>query len=177
MVQPYLNQRGEQALQNTLNKFHDDKQNGKITKSEQGYLAYLLRVNAGQETTQDKERQLKEQDEQHRKEKEAQEQALKKAFIKERDAKLQAFFATLQEDEIEYMLPDFEASEIFASKIKTWLVVYNLYQQEGIKGDPALQDCFNEFIIDRYLGKMLNDFTAWKKKQYTDLLGSFNTKK
>jgi plasmid replication initiation protein len=54
MVQPYLNQRGEQALQNTLNKFYDDKQNGKITKSEQGYLAYLLRVNAGQETTQEK---------------------------------------------------------------------------------------------------------------------------
>lgn len=163
MVQPYLDQRGEQALRNTLNKFHQDKQAGKITKSEQGYLAYLLRVNAGQETLQDKERQLKEEDKQRKKEKEAKEQALKAAFLKERDAKLQEFFDSLQEGEIEYMLPDFEASEIFATKIKTWLVVHHLYQQQGIKGDPALQDCFNEFIIDRYLDETLNDFTAWKK--------------
>ncbi len=169
MVQPYLDQRGEQALIKTLNKFHDDKQNGKITKSEQGYLAYLLRVNAGQETLQDKERQLKEQDEQRRQEKEVQEQALKEAFNKERDARLQAFFATLQEDEIEYMLPDFEASEIFATKIKTWLVVHHLYQKEGINGDSALQDCFNEFIIDRYLDSSshLNDFAKWKEKNKT----------
>ena len=164
MVQPYLDQRGEQALQYTLNKFHDDKQNGKITKSEQGYLAYLLRVNAGQETTQDKERQLKEQNEQQLKEKAAQEQALKAAFAKKREAALKAFFATLQEDELEYMMPDFEASEIFATKIKTWLVVYNLYQQQGIKGDAALQECFNEFIIDRYLDTTLNHFPQWKEK-------------
>ena len=31
MVKPYLDQRGEQALQNTLNKFNNDKAKGKIT--------------------------------------------------------------------------------------------------------------------------------------------------
>jgi plasmid replication initiation protein len=52
MVKPYLEQRGEQALQNTLNKFNEDKAKGKVTKNEQGYLAALLRANAGQETIQ-----------------------------------------------------------------------------------------------------------------------------
>jgi hypothetical protein len=163
MVQPYLNQRGEQALQNTLNKFHDDKENGKITKSEQGYLAYLLRVNAGQETTQDKERQQKAHNEKQLKEKEFKEQALKAQFTKEREQAIVNFFETVSDDEREYMLLDFEASALFATKIKTWLVVYNLYKQEGVK-DLALKNCFNEFIIDKYLDKILNNFPQWKEK-------------
>jgi hypothetical protein len=169
MVQPYLDQRGEQSIQDTLNKFHNDKQNGKITKSEQGYLAYLLRVNAGQETTQDKERQLKAQNEKQLKEKEAKEQVLKTAFSKERDTTLKDFFDNLQEGEMEYILLDFEASEIFATKIKTWLVVYNLYKQEGVK-DQALKHCLDEFIIDQYLDKILNHFPQWKEKS-ADLKG------
>lgn len=164
MVQPYLDQRGEQALQNTLNKFHQDKQAGKITKSEQGYLAYLLRVNAGQETAQDKERQLKEHDKQRRQEKEAKEQALKEAFTQERNAKLQAFFDTLQEDEIEYMLPDFEASDIFKRHIKPLLVLHHLYQQSGLQDDD-IKMYFNVFVIDRYIDKTLNDFELWKEQK------------
>jgi hypothetical protein len=61
------------------------------------------------------------------------------------------------------MLLDFEASALFATKIKTWLVVYNLYKQEGVK-DLALKNCFNEFIIDKYLDKILNNFPQWKEK-------------
>ena len=164
MVQPYLDQRGEQSLRNTLNKFHQDKATSKITKSEQGYLAYLLRVNAGQETAQDKERQLKEQDKQRRKEKEAQEQALKAAFIQERNAELKAFFDTLQKDEIEYMLPDFEASEIFKQHIKPLLVLHDLYQHSGLQDDD-IKMYFNIFIVDRYLDKTLNNFEQWKEKK------------
>ncbi len=163
MVQPYLDQRGEQALVKTLNKFHDDKQNGKITKSEQGYLAYLLRVNAGQETTQDKEHQQKQQNEKQLKEKAAQEQALKVHFEQERETALNAFFETVSDEEHDYITLDFEASTLFGAHIKTSPVLFDLYQNYGME-DHAIKNCFNAFIIDKYLDKMLNDFPQWKEK-------------
>ena len=167
MVQPYLDQRGEQALQYTLNKFHDDKENGKITKSEQGYLAYLLRVNAGQETTQDKERQQKEVNEKRLKEKEAQEQALKEQFTQARETALAHFFDTVGDEEREYMLLDFEASALFKEQIKARPMFFSLYNTPEGMNDRDIRYWFNSFIIDKYLETTLNDFSAWKKKNAT----------
>ena len=164
MVQPYLDQRGEQALHNTLNKFYDDKENGKITKSEQGYLAYLLRVNAGQETTQDKERGQKAQNKKRLKEKEAQEKALKAQFTQEREQELNNFFDTVGDEEREYMIADFEASALFKQHIKSLMVLFDLYQTSGME-DPGIKNYFNVFIIDKYLDKTLNDFAKWKEKK------------
>lgn len=163
MVQPYLEQRSEQALCNTLNRFKQDKASGKITKSEQGYLAYLLRVNAGQETTQDKERKQKELNKNQLKEKEVQEKALKATFRKEREQALNGFFTTLQDEELEYIIIDFEASELFEVQIKSWLVLFDLYRRDGIK-DSSVKNCFNSFIVDHYLDKTLNNFPQWKEK-------------
>jgi len=163
-VKPYFDQRGEQALQNTLNKFNDDKAKGKVTKSEQGYLAYLLRVNAGQETTQDKEHKQKEKNKAQLKEKEAQEQVLKEVFIKERKKALNGFFDTLEEGELEYIIIDFEASELFEKHIKSWLVLFDLYKTPHGMEDPDIKNCFNAFIIERHLDERLNSFVRWKKK-------------
>jgi hypothetical protein len=167
-VKPYLEQRGEQALQNTLNKFNDDKAKGKITKSEQGYLAYLLRVNAGQETIQDKEHQQKEHQQKEHNKKRLQEQAveekiLKDVFTKEREAALNSFFTTLADEEQEYIIADFEASELFARHIKSLLVLFDLYNSYGME-DPDIKNYFNHFIIDQYLDKTLNNFIQWKEK-------------
>jgi plasmid replication initiation protein len=163
MIKPYLDQRGEQALQNTLNKFHDDKENGKITKSEQGYLAYLLRVNAGQETTQEKERQQTKQNQQLLKEKAAQEQALKIQFEQERDTVLNTFFASVPDEELEYIIANFETSELFKIHINASLVLSDMYKTQGME-DQAIKNCFNAFIIDQYLDSILNDFAKWKEK-------------
>ncbi|HHL19788.1 MAG TPA: RepB family plasmid replication initiator protein, partial [Thiothrix sp.] len=168
-VQPYLEQRGEQALQNTLKKFHEDKEKGKITKSEQGYLAYLLRVNAGQKTIQDKERTLKEKNNTEQKEKEAKEQALKEAFNQEREAALNGFFDTLEDGEVDYIILDFEASELFEKHIKSWMMLFMLYNNSrdlAMKDrDPDIRNCFHAFVIERHLDKVLNDFEAWKVKK------------
>ena len=161
MVQPYLDQRGEQAIKNTLNKFYDDKEAGKITKSEQGYLAYLLRVNAGQETTQDKERQQKKQNEKQLKEKAAQEQALKAQFEQERDDALNAFFDGLIEDEIDYIKIDFEASELFKKRIEGDILLNDMYKN-GID-DYELKRYFHSFIVENHLDKTLNNFPKWKE--------------
>ena len=166
MVKPYLDQRGEQALQNTLNKFHYDKENGKISKSEQGYLAYLLRVNAGQETAQDKERQQKEVNQQQREQQQAEEKRLKEQFHQQREAELKAFFASVPDEELEYIIAAFEESELFKRHIKAMLVLFDLYQTFGMK-DPDIIKYFNIFIIDQYLDKTLNDFEQWKEKQHT----------
>ncbi len=166
-VQPYLKQRGEQALQNTLNKFNADKAKGKITKSEQGYLAYLLRVNAGQETLQDQECEQKEKNKAQHKEKEAQEQALKVAFIKEKEAALKGFFDTLEEGELDYIILDFEASALFEKYIKSSLILYTLYNMpEGVgMNDPDIKNVFHAFVIDRHLDATLNNFATWKEKK------------
>jgi plasmid replication initiation protein len=164
-VKPYLEIRGTHALQNTLNKFNDDKTKGKITKSEQGYLAYLLRANAGQETKQDREREQTEINKQRQKEKEAKEKAFKEAFITERETALSDFFVSLQEGELEYILVDFEASEIFEQRITSWQMlvdIYNSSKEVGLK-DRDIKKAFHTFIIDQHLDKRLNNFSRWKE--------------
>lgn len=127
-------------------------------------------MNAGQETTQDKERQLKEKDKAQRKEKEAQEQALQKAFSKEREAALNNFFATLEEGELEYVILDFEASEIFEKHIKSWPMLFNVYNSDTSVGmkDPDIKNYFHAFIVDRHLDKALNSFVEWKASKEED---------
>jgi plasmid replication initiation protein len=165
-VKPYLEQRGEQALQYTLNKFNDDKAKGKITKSEQGYLAYLLRVNAGQETTQDQEREQKAKNKECIKEKKAQEQALEAAYIEERNLALKGFFDTLEEGELEYIILAFEASKLFEERIKSWPMLFTLYNMpDGVgMNDPDVKNYFHAFVIDQHLDKVLNNFAKWKEK-------------
>jgi hypothetical protein len=131
----------------------------------QGYLAYLLRVNAGQETSQDKERQQKEKNQAHAKEKEVQEQALKAAFMKQREAALKGFFDTLEEGELDYIILEFEASELFEKRIKSWLMLFNLYKNPHGMDDPDIKNCFHTFIIDQHLDKTLNNFAKWKEKE------------
>lgn len=166
MVQSYLNQRGEQALQNTLNKFNENKEKGKIMKSEQGYLAYLLRVNAGQKTKQEKERKQKAKNNERLNVKKAKEEALMATFTKEREEATKGFFDSLQDGELEYMVVDFEASELFKKCIKSSPMLFSLYNTPdgvGMK-DHEIKNYFNTFIIDQHLDKSLNNFTKWQER-------------
>ena len=115
-------------------------------------------MNAGQETLQDKERQQKETNKAQDKEKEAQEQALKEAFIKERETALKGFFDTLEDGELDYIILDFEASALFGKYIKSSPMLFTLYNT------PDIKNVFHAFVIDQHLDKTLNHFATWKKK-------------
>ncbi len=161
-VQPYLEQRGEQALLNTLNKFHDDKKNGKITKSEQGYLAHLLKTNAGQKTTQKQQRQQAANNKAQKEQQAAAEKQRKERFLEEREVAVEGFVATLRYKDKQILMGDFEASVHFSQTIKNSLFLFNLYENVGID-DQEIKHCFDNFVIENHLDNRLNDFQQWQK--------------
>ena len=126
----------------------------------------MLRANAGQETKQDKERKQKEKNKERVKDKQAKEQALKDAFMKEREEAVKGFLDKLQDGELEYILIDFEASEIFKERVESWPMLFTLYHSPDGAGmeDRDIKKFFNSFIIDQNLDQTLNDFTKWQEK-------------
>jgi len=126
----------------------------------------MLRVNAGQETKQDKERTQKEKNNERLKEKKAKEEVLIAAFKKEREEATTVFFDSLQDGELEYMIIDFEASELFKKCIKSSPMLFSLYSAPDDVGmkDDEIKNYFNTFIIDQHLDKTLNDLTKWQER-------------
>lgn len=97
--------------------------------------------------------------------KKAKEEALIATFTKEREEATKGFFDGLQDGELEYMIIDFEASELFKKCIKSspmLLSLYNTPDGVGMK-DDEIKNYFNTFIIDQHLDKSLNNFTKWQE--------------
>jgi plasmid replication initiation protein len=160
-VQPYLEQRGKQALINTLNKFHDDKENGKITKSEQGYLAHLLKINAGQKTTQKQQRQQAAKTKAEKEQCAIEEKQLKETFLQERKVAVEGFVASQRYKDKQILMGDFEDSVHFAQTIKNSLFLLDLYENIGIE-DEEIKHCFDNFVIENHLDQGLNNFQQWQ---------------
>ncbi|MBE8233221.1 MAG: replication initiation protein, partial [Endozoicomonadaceae bacterium] len=135
---PYLTKNGEQALIDTLQRFKADKKQGKIKKSAQGYLVFLLKINGGQQKNIKEE---KEQEKITQAEKKEREKALRIRFQQEREEAAAVFYAD-QDDYDKYVLThEFENSHLFTMKIKSVPVFNELYKMTQLE-DKSIEEYF-----------------------------------
>ena len=163
-TQPYLKARGEQALSNTFELFKQHHKDGKIKDSIGGYLAHLLKNNAGQKTESDRIEEYRKKAKIEKETEKAQQEKLKIDFKTERQQAVQQFLKASTKKAKQTYIKQFEASDIFKFKIKQYLAILDVYQTLGMK-EPAAQKAYEHFIIVNYLDDSLCRFDAWKQEK------------
>jgi plasmid replication initiation protein len=147
-VEPFLRERGEQALTNTLNYFKQELASGKQVKNKGAYLFALLKNNAGQEVEEEKQ-------EAERK-KQARLEALKKeAEERSKQERLEAekqHLRTVKEMYLSFM----------SSKQKDDLLSQLKAQYEKDHGDNENIKDIESVFLCLYLNKIVRDLPQYK---------------
>lgn len=158
-VKPYLDERGEEALKNTLNKIRSDYETGKVKSNLAGYAFKLLRENAGQKTPEEIAEE-KRKEAQRLKKIEAQRQQIKKELI----TTLADEFGRIERERFITSLSEKESKRIFSEITAEYekSMVLPLIEKDGLASNIIalkLQDFIPQFKEnkEKYISEKLKE--------------------
>jgi plasmid replication initiation protein len=158
-VKPYLDERGEKALKNTLNKIKKDYESGKVTNNLAGYAFKLLKENAGQKTPEEIAEE-KRKEAQRLKKIEAQRQQIKEELI----TTLADEFSRIERERFITSLSEEESKRIFSEITVEYekSMVLPLIEKDGLASNIIalkLQDFIPQFKEnkEKYISEKLKE--------------------